>query len=436
MRQWTAPHLAKLARRASIAAGKKGTDLPGQIARRVDQNILRKLAAQVDDIVFVSGTNGKTTTSNLIGHTLKANNIDIIHNNEGANMAAGITSAFIMQSNKNTKVAVIEIDEGSIPRVLKEVTPTMMIFTNFFRDQMDRFGEIDIMVNNIAKSISNKGIKLLLNADDPFVSRLKIASDTIVYYGMKAHAHEFEQSTMNESKYCPNCGRLLEYDYIHYNQIGHYHCTCGFKRETPKYEVNTFDVSPFLKLNINDAHFDMKIAGDFNAFNAIAAYSVLRELGLNDESIRKGFETYTSDNGRMQYFKLNEKEAMINLAKNPAGMNASLSVGEQLEGKKVYVISLNDNAADGRDTSWIYDADFEKLSEQDIEAIIVTGTRAEELQLRLKLAEVTVPIVLEKDIYKATALTMNYSGFTVAIPNYTSLSPMLEQLNRSFVGGQ
>ncbi|BGE82039.1 Mur ligase family protein [Staphylococcus petrasii] len=436
MRQWTATHLAKLARRASIAAGKKGTDLPGQIARRVDQNILRKLAAQVDDIVFVSGTNGKTTTSNLIGHTLKANNIDIIHNNEGANMAAGITSAFIMQSNKNTKVAVIEIDEGSIPRVLKEVTPTMMIFTNFFRDQMDRFGEIDIMVNNIAKSISNKGIKLLLNADDPFVSRLKIASDTIVYYGMKAHAHEFEQSTMNESKYCPNCGRLLEYDYIHYNQIGHYHCTCGFKRETPKYEVNTFDVSPFLKLNINDAHFDMKIAGDFNAFNAIAAYSVLRELGLNDESIRKGFETYTSDNGRMQYFKLNEKEAMINLAKNPAGMNASLSVGEQLEGKKVYVISLNDNAADGRDTSWIYDADFEKLSEQDIEAIIVTGTRAEELQLRLKLAEVTVPIVLEKDIYKATALTMNYSGFTVAIPNYTSLSPMLEQLNRSFVGGQ
>lgn len=436
MRQWTATHLAKLARRASIAAGKKGTDLPGQIARRVDQNILRKLAAQVDDIVFVSGTNGKTTTSNLIGHTLKANNIDIIHNNEGANMAAGITSAFIMQSNKNTKVAVIEIDEGSIPRVLKEVTPTMMIFTNFFRDQMDRFGEIDIMVNNIAKSISNKGIKLLLNADDPFVSRLKIASDTIVYYGMKAHAHEFEQSTMNESKYCPNCGRLLEYDYIHYNQIGHYHCTCGFKRETPKYEVNTFDVSPFLKLNINDAHFDMKIAGDFNAFNAIAAYSVLRELGLNDESIRKGFETYTSDNGRMQYFKLNEKEAMINLAKNPAGMNASLSVGEQLEGKKVYVISLNDNAADGRDTSWIYDADFEKLSEQDIEAIIVTGTRAEELQLCLKLAEVTVPIVLEKDIYKATALTMNYSGFTVAIPNYTSLSPMLEQLNRSFVGGQ
>ena len=241
---------------------------------------------------------------------------------------------------------------------------------------------------------------------------------------------------MNESKYCPNCGRLLQYDYIHYNQIGHYHCECGFKREVPTYEVSSFEASPFLKMIINQSEFNMKIAGDFNSYNAIAAYTVLRELGLNDDSIRKGFETYTSDNGRMQYFSKNKKEAMINLAKNPAGMNASLSVGEQIDDKKVYVISLNDNAADGRDISWIYDADFEKLATQDIEAIIVSGTRAEELQLRLKLAEVEVPIKVEKDIYKATALTMKYSSFTVAIPNYTSLTPMLEQLNRSFEGGQ
>lgn len=432
MRHWTATTLAKLARKASRAAGKKGTDLPGQVARKLDKNILRNLATKVDEIVFISGTNGKTTTSNLIGYTLRENNIEIIHNNEGANMAAGITSAFILQNNEQTKIAIIEIDEGSIPRVLSEVTPTMMVVTNFFRDQMDRFGEIDIMVNNIAQAISNKGIKLLLNADDPFVSRLKIASDNVLYYGMQKHVHEFEQSTMNESKYCPNCGRLLHYDYIHYNQIGHYHCECGFKREQPKYEVTDFNLSPFIDMEVNNAKFDMKIAGDFNAYNALAAYSVLRELGLNDDSISKGFESYTSHNGRMQYFKNSYKEAMINLAKNPAGMNSSLSVGEQIDGNKVYVLSLNDNAADGRDTSWIYDADFEKLSRQSIEVIIVTGTRAEELHLRLKLAEVDVPIIVEKDIYKATALSMDYSSFTVAIPNYTSLSPMLDQLNRSF----
>ncbi|MCS4487304.1 Mur ligase family protein [Staphylococcus americanisciuri] len=432
MRQWTAITLAKLARKASRAAGKKGTDLPGQVARKVDANILRNLAAKVDEVVFVSGTNGKTTTSNLIGHTLKENNIPIVHNNEGANMAAGITSAFIVQSTPKTKVAVIEIDEGSIPRVLSEMTPTKMVFTNFFRDQMDRFGEIDIMVNNILSAISGKGIQLILNTDDPFVSRLKIASDEVVYYGMDANAHAFEQSSMNESRYCPNCGKHLVYSHIHYNQLGHYSCDCGFKRHNPHYAVSSFSATPFVKMTMNGATFDMKIAGDFNAYNALAAYAALKEIGLDDESIRKGFATYTSDNGRMQYFERDNKKALINLAKNPAGMNASIATGEQLEGRKVYLFSLNDFAADGRDTSWIYDADFEKLKHQDIARIVVTGSRAEELQLRLKLAEVDVPIIVERDIYKATAMTMNDPYMTVAIPNYTSLAPMLDQLERSF----
>ncbi|WP_305850348.1 Mur ligase family protein [Staphylococcus hyicus] len=432
MRQWTAIHMAKLARKASRAIGKKGTDLPGQVARKIDQNILRKLAENVDEVVFVSGTNGKTTTSNLIGHTLKANDIPIIHNTEGANMAAGITSAFIVQSKANTKMAIIEIDEGSIPRVLKEMTPTKMVFTNFFRDQMDRFGEIDIMVNNIISAIENKGIALILNTDDPFVSRLKKASDDVIYYGMAKDAYPFEQSTMNESRYCPNCGKMLNYHYIHYNQLGHYTCQCGFNRVAPKYEIVHFEINPFLTLHFANETFKMKIAGDFNAYNALGAYAVLKEIGLNDASIRKGFESYTSDNGRMQYFEQGSKKALINLAKNPAGMNASISMGEKLQERKVYVMSLNDFAADGRDTSWIYDADFEKLASQDIEAIIVTGSRAEELQLRLKLAEIQVPIILEKDIYKATARSMDFEGFTVAIPNYTSLTPMLDQLVRSF----
>lgn len=302
MKKFVAINVAKVARKLSIMAGKRGTDLPGQVARKIDSDILRKLSAQVDEVVFISGTNGKTTTSNLIGHTLKTNGIRIIHNTEGANMAAGITSSFIVQSSKDTKLAIIEIDEGSIPRVLNEMTPTKMVFTNFFRDQMDRFGEIDILVDRIADNIKGKGIELILNADDPFVSRLKIASDDVVYYGMKSHAHTFEESSMIESKYCPNCGKMLIYDWIHYNQIGHYHCSCGFKREQPKYEVESLNENPFLNPVINGYTFNMQIAGDFNVFNIIAAYSVLRELGLNDESIDKGFSTYQSDNGRMQRF--------------------------------------------------------------------------------------------------------------------------------------
>lgn len=435
MKKFAAINVAKVARKLSIMAGKRGTDLPGQIARKIDSDILRKLSAQVDEVVFISGTNGKTTTSNLIGHTLKTNGIRIIHNTEGANMAAGITSSFIVQSSKDTKLAIIEIDEGSIPRVLNEMTPTKMVFTNFFRDQMDRFGEIDILVDRIADNIKGKGIELILNADDPFVSRLKIASDDVVYYGMKSHAHTFEESTMIESKYCPNCGKMLIYDWIHYNQIGHYHCSCGFKREQPKYEVESLNENPFLNPVINGYIFNMQIAGDFNVFNIIAAYSVLRELGLNNELIDKGFSTYQSDNGRMQRFNIGSKSAIINLAKNPAGLNASLSVGEKIEGAKSYIISLNDNGADGRDISWIWDADFEKLARQDIPYIMCTGNRAEEIALRLKYAEVDAQIEVDQDIRRATKTILERPEYTVCIPNYTSLEPMHQTLTAYFEGG-
>ncbi|UBH12738.1 Mur ligase family protein [Macrococcus armenti] len=435
MKKFAAINVAKVARKLSIMAGKRGTDLPGQIARKIDSDILRKLSAQVDEVVFISGTNGKTTTSNLIGHTLKKNGVPIIHNTEGANMAAGITSSFIVQSSKHTKLAIIEIDEGSIPRVLNEMTPTKMVFTNFFRDQMDRFGEIDILVDRIADNIKGKGIELILNADDPFVSRLKIASDHVVYYGMKSHAHTFEESSMIESKYCPNCGKMLSYDWIHYNQIGHYHCTCGFKREQPKYEVEALTENPFLNPVINGYTFNMQIAGDFNVYNIIAAYSVLRELGLNDASIQKGFSTYHSDNGRMQRFNKGNKLAIINLAKNPAGLNASLSVGEKIEGAKSYIISLNDNGADGRDISWIWDADFEKLSRQDISYIMCTGNRAEEIALRLKYAEINATVDVDQDIKRATKKVLERPEYTVCIPNYTSLEPMHQTLTAHFEGG-
>ncbi|UOB20123.1 Mur ligase family protein [Macrococcus armenti] len=435
MKKFAAINVAKVARKLSIMAGKRGTDLPGQIARRIDSDILRKLSAQVDEVVFISGTNGKTTTSNLIGHTLKKNGVPIIHNTEGANMAAGITSSFIVQSSKHTKLAIIEIDEGSIPRVLNEMTPTKMVFTNFFRDQMDRFGEIDILVDRIADNIKGKGIELILNADDPFVSRLKISSDHVVYYGMKSHAHTFEESSMIESKYCPNCGEMLSYDWIHYNQIGHYHCTCGFKREQPKYEVEALTENPFLSPVINGYTFNMQIAGDFNVFNIIAAYSVLRELGLNDASIQKGFNTYQSDNGRMQRFNKGNKSAIINLAKNPAGLNASLSVGEKIEGAKSYIISLNDNGADGRDISWIWDADFEKLSRQDISYIMCTGNRAEEIALRLKYADINATVDVDQDIKRATKKVLERPEYTVCIPNYTSLEPMHQTLTAYFEGG-
>lgn len=423
---------AKTTRRLSLLAGKQGTDLPGRVARMIDPQILSKIVADIPEIIFISGTNGKTTTSNLIGWTLKQNGYHIVHNNEGANMASGITAAFILQTDGQKHAAVIEIDEGSIPRVFKEIQPTKMIFTNFFRDQIDRFGEIDLLVQKIIDTIKPFNIELVLNGDDPFVNRLSVASDKVTYYGMARDIYQFEQSTMVESKFCPNCGKALIYDWTHYNQIGHYHCSCGFHRPTPKYEVQALQQTPFLVPTINTYQFNMKIAGDFNVFNVLAAYSVLHEMGLTDEQIDLGFSSYTSNNGRMQVFEKNGQHAVINLAKNPAGFNASLSMGEQLSGDKQYLLALNDNAADGLDISWIWDTDFEKLSRQQITRIICTGSRAEELALRLKYAEINVETIVLPNIAQAVALLSQQSSYAVCVPNYTALQPMLTALQQQF----
>ena len=208
-------NLAKLTRTASKIAGKKGTDLPGKVLRKVNDNVLTKLASDFDEIVFVTGTNGKTTTSNLIGHTLKTAGENFINNFEGANMLDGIISTFAIQAKNDTKLAIIEIDEGSIRRVMKYITPTKFVINNFFRDQIDRFGEIDTLIATIGEQLEGKNIQLILNSDDPFVTRLSKYGEDNIYFGISKDAYKFSDFGISESKFCPNCGMELIYDHVH-----------------------------------------------------------------------------------------------------------------------------------------------------------------------------------------------------------------------------
>ena len=199
-------NLAKLTRNTSKLIGKKGTDLPGKVLRKLDKDILIKLSKQYDEIVFVTGTNGKTTTSNLIGHTLKEAGINFINNFEGANMLDGIISTFAIQSKNDTKLAVIEIDEGSIKKVMQYITPTKFVINNFFRDQIDRFGEIDTLIATIGEQLEGKNIQLILNSDDPFVTRLSKYGNNNIYFGIDKDAYSFTDYGISESKFCPSCG--------------------------------------------------------------------------------------------------------------------------------------------------------------------------------------------------------------------------------------
>lgn len=427
-------NLAKLTRTASKIVGKKGTDLPGKVLRKINDNVLTTLASDFDEIVFVTGTNGKTTTSNLIGHTLRCADKNFINNFEGANMLDGIISTFAIQANNNTKLAVIEIDEGSIRRVMQYITPTKFVINNFFRDQIDRFGEIDTLIATIGEQLEGKNIQLILNSDDPFVTRLSKYGEDNIYFGIAKDAYQFSDFGISESKFCPNCGMELIYDHVHYSQLGFYHCSkCDFKHQDVKYEVTNATVEPFINMTINNnASIATKLAGDYNIYNLLAAYSLLKELGVEDEKVKYGLETYTATNGRMQSISLsNGATVLLNLAKNPAGLNASLAIANVIKEEINYLLVLNDNGADGIDISWIWDTDFDILNGQKIKNIVCSGKRAKELALRLKYTGIGANIVVLESIPEAVDKLKSYNEkYAIAIPNYTALVETQKELEK------
>lgn len=437
MRKLLATNLAKLGRKVSRIRGGSGSTIPGVIAQKVDPDIAKNITAGFDDIIFISGTNGKTTTSNLIGHVLQVSGRDIVHNVEGSNMFDGIISSFVIQKNSRTKIAIIEIDEGSIAKTFRHFQPTKMVFTNFSRDQMDRFGELDTLVDKIISTVREYDVPLILNSDDPFVRRLAIATDDATYYGINANIYEFNEANMTESKFCPKCGRPLNYSWIHYSHIGHYTCECGFSRKEPKYAVTALSSGLSIDVSINDLELNTRMSGDYNVYNILASYAVLSEIGLSDTEIKEGIESFQLSDGRMQYFNNDKQNAMVNLAKNPASFNMSLTIGHNIiseENEAVsYLMALNDYGADGRDVSWIWDVDFEHLNNENIDFIICTGSRAEELALRLKYAGISEELIsANQNIVHATEQALKDSKHLVAIPNYTALDPMHRSIEKYF----
>lgn len=426
-------NIAKMVRLTSKLVGKKGTDLPGKILRKLNKDVLKKLSQNFDEIVFVTGTNGKTTTSNLIGHTLKKAKIKIINNFEGANMLDGIISTFAIQTKSDTKIAIIEIDEGSIKKVMSYITPTKFVFNNFFRDQMDRFGEIDTLITSIGEQLKGKEIQLILNIDDPFVARLDKYGKNNIYFGINNDAYEFKNIGLTESKFCPMCGEELTYSHTHYSQLGHYKCSnCNFSRKSPNYSVTKATVDPLISISINNKDmFSTMQLGSFNIYNILSAYTTLKSLGLSDNKIIDGLSSYTSKNGRMQTITNNNSTTILNLAKNPAGMNVSLDIASTIDKTENinYLIILNDNGADGLDISWIWDSNFEILKNQNIETIICSGKRAKELALRLKYTDIEANIVVNENIKEAVYYLKKLKGtYNIVIPNYTALIETQKEL--------
>lgn len=419
-----------------------GTSLPGMIALKISPSILSSLVDQTkEELIAVTGTNGKTTTAGFIAGILKANNKKIAHNTKGANMLTGITTAMIEKSSLLGKLDVdnclLEIDEAYLPKAADHLTPEYLLVTNLFRDQLDRYGELDTTAKKIQNAIDKftlkKQTKVLLNADDPMVASLAYnQKEDRVYYGFENITfltHDSQIKSPQETVNC-SCGEKYNYSKSFYGHIGHYNCSCGIKRPEPMFKTSA-EILPSGSLikctyNEQELEFQIKMPGLYNAYNALAAITMALCLEINPNIIKDGLMNYETVFGRAESINLDGKDVIIQLIKNPIGATEVLRTVKDDTNSKLLII-INDNYADGRDVSWLWDANFELLNNYT-KTIITSGERAADMAVRLKYAGIPAEnIEIKSDIKTAIeqALDNIEDGEKLYImPTYTALLNM------------
>lgn len=366
----------------------RGGSLPGTIALKMDPNILKKFKMP-KKVILVTGTNGKTTTSNLIVESFQKTGLKVIGNRKGDNLKEGIVTLLCTHSSLNYQVqaeaVVLEVDELTVMRVFEDLHVTTFVVNNFFRDQLDRAGEMETIVRRIESVLPNYEGHLILNADDPNVVRLKESAP-------KAKAHFFgvgenavSKKTTNEAsegKFCPRCGKPLAYEYYQYSHIGKFSCDCGFGENEVECFVDEIDYE-HETFTMNHKTYHSFRNAIYGIYNCVAVLCVMKVNGLDDDAANEVFKTFTMNKGRNETFDLNGN-CLLNLVKNPTGANEVMKAIMKSNADKNILIILNDNDQDGKDVSWIWDAHFDLLIDEHTKRILCSGKRAYDMALRLK----------------------------------------------------
>ena len=440
MRLFLAILLAKITYFISktLKAG-QGTSLPGLLARKIDPDVLQKLAANLEKgVIVVSGTNGKTTTSRLISNIFKEAGLSFVHNRAGANLLSGVTSALLSKCSLSGKIekdwAIFEVDEALVPKIVKQTNPKVLVLMNLFRDQLDRYGELEKLAKLWEKSVEDlsSDAKIIVNADDPLVANIVKNKENVYFYGVDAETYKIsEMAHSADSKNCPDCREPLEYSALFYSHIGKYYCKkCGVKRPNLDIAASQIALQGLRGLNmgisVDNQALDIKfnLPGFYNVYNILAAAACANVLGIKSKIIESGIEKFDAAFGRLEKFKMNSNEAILMLVKNPTGFNEVIRLLKTDGQKKKMIITLNDNIPDGRDISWIWDVDFEKLVCL-VDFVWVAGKRAEELALRFKYAGLNMDkILVEKDYDKLLEMTqskLNEKETLYILPTYSSM---------------
>ncbi|QBD84252.1 Mur ligase family protein [Clostridium tetani] len=376
---------------------KGGTNFPGKVALKIDNNILKTVAKDYK-IILVTGTNGKTTTTSMIYNVLKDSGKKVITNASGANMLPGIITCFVenykFNKEKNPfpqeKYAVIEVDEANVPLVTEYVIPEFITITNIFRDQLDRYGEVYTTLNKILEGIKKVPFStLVLNGDEALFSETNLPNQKI-YYGFKeAITNNKEENINTDSKLCKKCNHPYTYNFLTYNNLGDFYCeNCGNKRPVLNYFINEVLelTSEGSTVVINGNQYYINQPGAYNIYNALSAFSIARELGIEKNIITSSFKNQKSSFGRQEELNIEGKEVKIILVKNPAGCDQAIDT-IALDNREINLITiLNDNTGDGKDVSWIWDVNFEKLNSLNISKTIIFGSRLYDMAIRLKIA--------------------------------------------------
>lgn len=439
LRRILAVWAAKLAEKISVHIfHRQGVTWAGKIALRLDPSILKTLASQVKkDIFIVCGTNGKTTTNNMLCAALEAEGYKVVCNHTGSNMLNGVAAAFALAAelsgNLKADYACIEIDEASTRRVFPHFKPDYMVLTNLFRDQLDRYGEIDITMN-ILKEVMKSApkMKVIVNGDDALSAFLAMDSgNPYATYGIsKKVTDDGKSNEIREGRFCKKCGALLHYNFYHYSQLGDYACTnCDFKRPELDFDAGDVEVGETLSFTVEGKRIHANYKGFYNVYNILAAYAALRTGEIEPVHFNQMLSRFHPENGRMEQFQIDGTKIMLNLAKNPAGFNQNISAVMQDQTEKDIIIVINDNAQDGIDVSWLWDVDFDRFHEDNIHSITVSGIRCQDMRLRMKY--VNIPSLLEADVETAIRKRIaDGCGNLYVLVNYTALFSTRNVLKR------
>ncbi len=402
LRTTAAVAAGKLTRAGLQTIGRGATALPGLVTLAVDPGAIAAMTAGLaHGAVLVSGTNGKTTTSRILADVVRAAGWSPIHNRSGSNLDRGIAAALLAESDwsgaPHGDVAIFEVDEASMPRVLGRIEPRVVLVTNLFRDQLDRYFEVDQLARRMASSFAAlpATTTLVLNADDPIVARLGDEHrGPTLYFGIDDPSVGGRVAqAISDATHCPRCGTRLRYERVVLAHVGDWSCPgCGLTR--PPRDVAAVGVEllrdrSWLRLAGAIASavdpVEVPLPGLYNAYNALAAVAVAGTLGIGLPTAARAIAAFRPAFGRLEMVEADGRRLRIVLVKNPAGFNAAISALLEQGGQHRLLAALNDRDADGRDVSWIWDADFEALVPA-VEHTVVTGLRARDLALRFKYA--------------------------------------------------